>query len=186
MTTDKNFPDEKAATRESEPAEEPPSYSERPVNELPPDFSTQFKNLNLKRTRAKKPTEDQCIAHLKLLEAFYQLRHDVANTDGLFDIFEVTDSSSKDSDAENHIQAREKRWAIYVTRAVDRFEKWFDIIPASLRGRPSCMLTCGEYEWSKDLHETPLQAAPLLGLTSDQLPPIGKSYINYSSRRIHG
>ncbi len=73
------------------------------------------------------PTVDLCIAHLKLLRAFHQLRENVARHNGLFGI---ADESVTINSFENRHKAiakiREKRWAIYVVRAVDRFERWWD------------------------------------------------------------
>lgn len=59
----------------------PPSYT----STLTPDLTAGFSNLNL-RNEDVKPTVDQCIAHLKLLEAFYQLREDIGSHDGLYGI----------------------------------------------------------------------------------------------------
>ena len=60
-----------------EKGERPPSYSQDAV-----DITSHFAKLDLNSTSSK-PTVDQCIAHLKLLEAFHQLREDVATSDGL-------------------------------------------------------------------------------------------------------
>ncbi|KAL1958397.1 hypothetical protein VTO42DRAFT_4498 [Malbranchea cinnamomea] len=72
-------------------------------------------------------TPDECIAHLKLLSAMTDLRDTISRTDGLFS---VHDSQIGPSSADGQQRAkalallREKRWQIYVSRAVDRFTKW--------------------------------------------------------------
>ncbi len=57
----------------------PPSYAVNDENAVP-DITAAFSNLDLKASG--KPAVDQCIAHLKLLEAFHQLREDAATQDG--------------------------------------------------------------------------------------------------------
>ena len=101
----------------------PPSYAENDSNV--PDITAAFSNLNLDASRT--PTADQCIAHLKLLEAFHQLREDIALKDGLFGIsdnFADTKGTAQEK-AELLVKIREKRWAVYVARAAKRFERWW-------------------------------------------------------------
>jgi hypothetical protein len=98
----------------------PPSYAENP-----PDITAAFANLNL-NTATDKPTVDECIAHLKLLEAFSQLREDVGTKNGLYGIRdEFVASMARDRQTEVLAKMREKRWAIYVTKAVSRFEQYW-------------------------------------------------------------
>ncbi len=96
----------------------PPSYNQAAV-----DITSGFAKLDL-NSRPSKPSVDQCIAHLKLLEAFHKLREDIATSDGLFGISdnEATGSSKRE---EVLAKLREKRWAVYVARAADRFERWW-------------------------------------------------------------
>ena len=100
----------------------PPAYSLDP-----PDITAAFANLNLEDT--DKPTPGRCIAHLKLLEAFHQLRCDVATNDGLFGIKDefAPPGLSEQKHAETLLKIREKRWAIYVAKAAGRFEKWWRV-----------------------------------------------------------
>ncbi len=99
----------------------PPSYDQISVG-----LNAGLRNLVLD-SGSSLPTVDLCIAHLKLLTAFHQLREDVATYDGLFGI-EDKSVNSADPETRNTLIAkcREKRWAIYVVRAVDRFERWWD------------------------------------------------------------
>ncbi|KAL9635830.1 MAG: hypothetical protein Q9164_003223, partial [Protoblastenia rupestris] len=92
-----------------------------------PHITAAFSSLNL--TASDFPTPDQCLAHLKLLEAFHQLREDVALRDCLFGIKDsfVPRDASEDKQRETLMKIREKRWAVYVARAVQRFERWWTV-----------------------------------------------------------
>lgn len=123
ITNDDKARMEKNHYAASEPTEQqpPPIYSANP-----PDLAAAFSNLTIGR-ESPTPTPEQCIAHLKLLEAFHQLREDVATTDGLFGIKDslVSAKEPKNNQSEILLRIREKRWAVYVARAASRFEKWW-------------------------------------------------------------
>lgn len=72
-------------------------------------------------------SKEQCIAHLKLLSAFAELRVTVSNTDGLFGIHNSQADKFVDEKSKSIALARirEKRWAIYTSRAVDRYTTWW-------------------------------------------------------------
>jgi len=132
------------------PAQQPPQ-----INEIPPDFSQQLQNLNLDPSPPKFASADLCIAHLKLLEAFHLLRSEIAGTD---DIFGIASHASDDS---NLNQLREKRWQVYVSRAVDRFEKWWDTcIPASKNGQPCEKLTCERLVYDVKVYDVFMEGMP--------------------------
>lgn len=144
----------------------PPTYS---VN--PSDLTAAFSNLTIGHG-SPTPTPDQCIAHLKLLEAFHQLREDVAMTDGLFGIHDslVPVNEPKKHQTDILWRIREKRWAVYVARAVFRFEKWWQnsVEPDAVMIR------------QPDLTNThPLTVPPKPGkswaISREQLPPLGMS-----------
>ncbi|KZF24514.1 hypothetical protein L228DRAFT_245470 [Xylona heveae TC161] len=126
---------------QAEPAEDAaPSYTPPPpgYSQTPPDLHLILDNLNLEDENAAKPTVDECIAHLKLLEAFYKLRETVSHTDGLFGIYDNLAPQAGDEKLRGPALAKiaEKRWSIYVARAADRFERWWDAcVPASISGR---------------------------------------------------
>lgn len=134
--------------------------------------------------QAIKVTPDQCIAHLKLLEAFYQLREDIGNTENLFGISSPVlgektsqnkpQANGQDAHALAEIRVREKRWAVYVARAVDRFAQWWDTcVPATLEGAPCAKLTGADICSKTGIEFTPGFARPIVQLGSkDQLPPI--------------
>ncbi|OAA43412.1 alpha-ketoglutarate-dependent sulfonate dioxygenase [Beauveria brongniartii RCEF 3172] len=92
-------------------------------------------------------TESCCLAHLKLLHAIQAMKEDVGYTDGLWGIWDSlvsdgkgisleapkshpqTKSAEITSDEEKKMmlsKLREKRWAIFLARAVDRYEAWWN------------------------------------------------------------
>ena len=112
----------------------PPGYAQAPPdydaeNRLdPPDVTAGFAKLNLSTGTKDTPQVDQCIAHLKVLESFYRLRQKVGSQDGLFGIDNsiVLDKGLPADNKTGEVLSKlsEKRWAIYVSRAVDRFAAW--------------------------------------------------------------
>ncbi|GIZ48037.1 hypothetical protein CKM354_001111200 [Cercospora kikuchii] len=123
--------------RSSSGSDAPPVYEERetldPDNGLPPpDVTAGFSNLKISSHGDGFPTSEECIAHLKMLECFYRLRQSVASQDGLFGIRDdvITAQNIPMDDKASALLAKlgEKRWAIYVQRAVDRFASWWSAI----------------------------------------------------------
>lgn len=100
-----------------------------------PDIAWAFSNLKIKESTNGLPTPEETLGHLKLLEAFYALKDEVAYTDGAFGLFDCRAPGTEESVAgdqpatikrlEALAQIREKRWALYVARAADRFESWW-------------------------------------------------------------
>ena len=143
----------------------PPAYSANPS-----DLTAAFSNLNISLA-SPVPTPDQCIAHLKLLEAFHQLREDVATTDGLFGINDSLVPANEPEKRHTAIlrRIREKRWAVYVARAAARFEKWWQssVEPGVVMMKQTD-LTTGQH---------PLNGEGKKGgswaIGRDQLPPLG-------------
>ncbi|KAK1569831.1 uncharacterized protein LY79DRAFT_674384 [Colletotrichum navitas] len=102
------------------------------------DIRATFSFLRLGTQRG--PDVDSCLAHLKLLYAIQTLKDEVGYTDGLWDLWDVRagplpgseaeeqSGSSKDSEdraKKTLAMIREKRWAVYLARAVDRYETWW-------------------------------------------------------------
>lgn len=116
-----------------------------------------------------KPTVDQCIAHLKLLECFHELRETVATTDGLYGIKDdyASSAANESSRASLLTKIREKRWSIYVTQAVKRFELWWTncIEPHGYHPQPL-----------KNARNPALWKVRLTPFTKTNLPPIGTSH----------
>lgn len=148
----------------------PPAYSRNDAHLHVPDITAAFSNLDLKPS--SRPTPDLCIAHLKLLEAFHQLREDVAFEDGHFGIKDsFADTAKTDQErAELLAKIREKRWQVYVTKASRRFQHWW----------AACVEPNDEA--SRVLRQSQIQAVfkqspdigEQLGWTKDRLPPLGK------------
>ena len=136
-----------------------------------------FSNLDLAETSTK-PTPSQCLAHLKLLEAFHQLREEVATTDGLYSIRDdfVPSDVTKEQRIDILAKIREKRWAIYVTNASLRFERWWrNCIPRAP------MLVQKNLEDPRFANITTSNTP--LSFTRDNLPPLGKLSVNRDPER---
>jgi len=92
------------------------------------EMSAAFANLNIPENPPEFPTADHCLAHLKLLNAIHALKEDIGYTDGIFGVWdsrvEVYNLESVDRD-KALAKTREKRWALFVARAVERFEEWW-------------------------------------------------------------
>lgn len=114
----------------------PPDYQADDDSVVPPDYTAGFSNLSISDAPSSEiPSVDETIAHLKTLECFSRLRQSIASTDGLFDIdntiiVDIARTSSLASgDGADELLPRlaEKRWAVYVSRAVDRFHAWLSV-----------------------------------------------------------
>lgn len=135
----------------------PPAYSEStntPNNNV--DITAAFSSLSLQDTPKDQPDANTCLAHLKLLFAFQSLKEDVGYTDGLWNLWdsradatgdlgldeapkssppglEHPSTSPKDNEKKVKLsKIREKRWALYVARAVDRYEAWWATFPKTM------------------------------------------------------
>ncbi|KIW06818.1 uncharacterized protein PV09_02498 [Verruconis gallopava] len=170
------------ANLSSQPQDDLPGYSvEPPVNvprELPPDLSERLVNLKLDPLTGNgvNVSPDHCIAHLKFLEALYQLKETVGNTKDLFGILDPIESSEtpatpgNDQNALAEIRVREKRWAVYVARAAHRFEQWWGKCVFATR---ETKLTTKELTTEKGIEKAAYQGEPIKTLQStDRLPPL--------------
>jgi hypothetical protein len=110
--------------------EAPPSYAATDPSNQPVDgptaeeLSAAFSSLRLSDLPPAFPTTDHCLAHLKLLSAFHALKEDVGYTDGLFNLWDAKCELVENRD-EALAKLREKRWVLYIARAVERFEAWW-------------------------------------------------------------
>ncbi|KAG9588127.1 hypothetical protein KCU86_g8343, partial [Aureobasidium melanogenum] len=130
------------------------------------------------------PSPEDGIAHLKLLECFYRLKQKIASTDGLFgissDIVQENDQNTPPKNVHNDQNSMiltllaEKRWQVYVSRAVDRFSKWRYTV------EPDVDYYTFNHAWSfgADLAERvkPEKANPLT-FDATNLPPIVADHI---------
>ncbi|KAF4847989.1 hypothetical protein CGCSCA4_v005236 [Colletotrichum siamense] len=131
---------------------EPPAFEDQPPSfesingskggARPPPTEAEVANLtaafsSLRLGTQRDPDVDSCLAHLKLLFAIQTLKEEVGYTDGLWEIWdtragpkpdsEEAGSSKKSEDYVKDVLAklREKRWAVFLARAVDRYETWW-------------------------------------------------------------
>jgi len=176
------------------PLDQPPQAEPPPLVNAPPvDITAGFANLRL-ASHPKDADVDTCLAHLKLLAAFQNMKEEVGYTDGLWNIWDtradtanfVVDPEAPPADASVTEQLvedpsqrtaedkmavlsrlREKRWAIFVARAVDRYQAWWTSLY-----QPS--LT--EVNMTTP-HEASYEAFPttgdILAWTPAMLPPLG-------------
>ncbi|KAF6797079.1 alpha-ketoglutarate-dependent sulfonate dioxygenase [Colletotrichum musicola] len=120
----------------------PPAYGSettfRPLA-LPSDLSTSFNTLSLNPTST--PTPDTCLSHLRLLTALQRLKNETGYRSGLWAIHDSRAATANPSPAASNSKAaeassgplnedvlvrlREKRWAVYVARAADRYASWW-------------------------------------------------------------
>ncbi|KAM7184757.1 Protein of unknown function (DUF1399) domain containing protein [Rhypophila sp. PSN 637] len=133
----------------------PPVYTAvnqtQPTTDLPTAEETEkvnltaaFDNLNLTGGPVH-PTPETCLAHLKLLFAFQSMKEEIGYTDGLFGLWNSLagppenlkglEEKTPQERAQNKQLAalsriREKRWALFVARAVERYEVWWKSMPA--------------------------------------------------------
>lgn len=160
-------------------AQEPPSKDEVSnvaATERPPSYTSDeelllnFPKLNLSDTKKLPPTvtRDQCVAHLKFLAILADLRDFVSSNDGLFGIFDSQADSFPHALNEARTRIREKRWAVYTARAVERYRKWwFTCLPMS---RPHVTLS----DLVNPRYEVILDCETLVLWSEENLPPLGK------------
>ncbi|KAI1927265.1 hypothetical protein LOZ65_002392 [Ophidiomyces ophidiicola] len=178
----KNPPRENTNSSDGQHSSALPPYSEPPAADangkqhLGPGVRTL--NLDLPTDQSSKQsaeiTLDECIAHLKLLAAFADLRDTISQSDGLFGLEDanfVDPNTPKDQRDALIALVREKRWAIYVARAVSRFEAWFlDVLqegPGSCQGR----ITIRDIEENSGWEHFP-SWSKRISWTADSLPPL--------------
>ncbi|KAH7371691.1 hypothetical protein BKA66DRAFT_590700 [Pyrenochaeta sp. MPI-SDFR-AT-0127] len=143
----------------SRPSSIQSSTSSMTKGDFPGRCLPSIKELDFDPSPLELPTSAECITHLKLLHAFAQLRHNVGNHDGLYGIStgkagderhqdqqngqqpggvhkagtaeDHTSESKSNPDAALAERIRDKRWTIFVHKAVDRFEAWWNSLPAT-------------------------------------------------------
>lgn len=118
---------------------------------------------------ARRPTVDACLSHLKLLRAFEVLKQKVGYTDGLWNIWDSRAKGSIDVLA----KLREKRWAIYIARAVDRYEAWWKSFVPSMLIEKDMLQGMGVGDGGK--YQKFPSAHDGMNLIMNILPPPGKS-----------
>lgn len=158
------------------------------VNEAPPgytaadgpaetDLAAAFANLNVSQSDIPAfPNEDLCLAHLKLLKTFHNLKEDVGYADGLFGLWDarcelpVVENRDKAS-----VAMREKRWSLYIARAVERFEDWW--LKVLCEQEYATRLQQKDMTMPSDFIDFPKKGVAKAWSTS-MLPPIGVFYVS--------
>ncbi|KAI1431765.1 hypothetical protein GGR50DRAFT_677727 [Xylaria sp. CBS 124048] len=176
-------PKEVDMTEKSEPDSPPPSYRAAIGDSLSPadinQLNSAFSSLKLP-VIASRVTADTCLAHLKLLFAFQNLKEVIGYTDGLWNIYDSRVFPNRDSAAalgtrgefdddtkKSLSQLREKRWALYIARATDRYETWWECFPKDPLTEGDMTESTAKYTKFVDprAHTSPY-------CTSDFMPPL--------------
>ncbi|KAL2195576.1 hypothetical protein P885DRAFT_40172 [Corynascus similis CBS 632.67] len=163
------------------------------------NMTAAFDNLNLSNLPVD-PDVDTCLAHLKLLFAFQWMKEDVGFTDGLWELWDSNAGhieewmrrpekgpigerqTTGDGEAERKVamggktlrylsNIREKRWSLFVARAVDRYQIWWQYLMEFLPGEPLKeynMDSPGSLQYSG----FPCQSDSVLHWREDMLPPL--------------
>jgi hypothetical protein len=179
----------------------PPAYNETDATAADAANPTAaFENLKL-HLLPSNPDVDTCLAHLKLLFAIQWMKEDVGFADGLWGLWDARagpidpilkgrpekekqekndnerEPSLEDKLREKNLKAlsqiREKRWALFVARAVDRYETWWKSLMAASGSRQLS-------ESDMEIRGFPMfEGFPTdhweahMGWDEDMLPPLG-------------
>lgn len=139
-------------------------------------------NSNQDHDASETVTPTECIAHLKFLAALAHLQNSVRTTDGLFKINRPKKHNDLLEDETIKSRIEEKRWQVYVSRAVDRFTQWWLSLPTYKQ--PPTVMSLKRFE----MDPLTLKEDARIVLTKDDLPPLGKTTtvaLNHISYRIH-
>lgn len=166
-------------------ADTPPAYGVIDASHLDGSttgqFHADFSSLDLDKSQSVSfPTTDLCLAYLKLLCAFEALKSKVGYSDGLWGIWDSRGTNSPDTafNAEHRaglaFKQREKRWAIYVARAVDRYEAWWKSFAPEMLAEAD-ILVKGAHNATK--HEGFTNSDDAIEWSEEMIPPIGECFI---------
>ncbi|KAI2688966.1 hypothetical protein LCP963914a_2055 [Penicillium roqueforti] len=165
VSTDKVSKEAPQQSEVKSSSEQPPSYSANQVEQQPPLELPQL-DLSSHPSSSTTVTRDQCVAHLKFLAVLADLRDTISSDDGIFGIHDAEAEKFPNSLNEARARLREKRWAVYAARAVDRYTKWWSIgLP---RSRP--MATINDLECID--YERILNCDTIVAWSTENLPPI--------------
>lgn len=135
-------------------------------------------------------SEDACLAHLKLLHAIQSMKEEVGYTDGLWNLWDdrgkwalddlradadwptirmLEKTSAKTVTNAGHSRIREKRWALFVARAVDRYETWWKLLGENIMLTEEDMADPDSYKFTK------FPISRRLIWEERILPPLGKN-----------
>ena len=165
--TSKTKESDTSGNRLFEGNEIPPSY-EITTQTATEELNSALVSLQLSEYPSALPTPDECLAHLRLLSAFHALKEDVGYTDGIFGLWDARCEKVGEKDREKTLASmREKRWALYVARAVDRFQDWWTTVLCDNKSRLEWKAMLAEFSRFTEV-KYPLK------WKKEMLPPLGK------------
>ncbi|KAK4154673.1 hypothetical protein C8A00DRAFT_14193, partial [Chaetomidium leptoderma] len=161
------------------------------------NLTAAFENLEIQNIPTD-PGVDTCLAHLKLLAAIQWMKEDVGFTDGLWGLWDARagpidpllqrrpekpkekEKAGLEPSIEQRLQnknletlsrIREKRWALFVARAVDRYEAWWK---AMVRGHGGPPLSERDMDIGHSVRyaDFPTGIHELLFASEEELPPL--------------
>lgn len=158
------------------------------------NLSAAFSNLDIAAdSSSAEPTTALCLAHLKFLHTLQALKDDIGYTDGIFGLWDSRAVTGLDAIFANEklpaekqkeekplidtekaklalSRVREKRWALYVARAVDRYAAWW-------KTQPIWMLDSAEMTKHVSGRFEGFPNGSGLQWNADMLPPIGQFFL---------
>ncbi|EED20429.1 conserved hypothetical protein [Talaromyces stipitatus ATCC 10500] len=146
--------------------EAPPSYTEQELPVEDEQFIIEIPPLTFPDPGLV-VEKDRCILHLKLLAALADLRETISTIDGLFGIHDSQADKFGDETSKTKalIRIREKRWAVYTARAVDRYADWWkNCVPVSETSPTVSMMRSSGY--------VALTSSTPISWTAKNLPPL--------------
>ena len=171
----------------------PPSYTASAALPGPSieEINAGFANLSIDDHPKSFPDTNLALAHLKLLEAFFILKQDIGYADGAFDLWDSRAPGTVESVANDEVarntrnealsKIREKRWALYVARAVHRFETWWTKALCTYEDsqmlRQSDMTTKEFQDWTS--------AGKVQRWTPAMLPPLGTLVVWFPNNMLY-
>ncbi|KAK9234068.1 hypothetical protein V1525DRAFT_414242 [Lipomyces kononenkoae] len=159
--------------KEQDSSDDSEDLAKTTKQEAPPSYNlgdpgTSLTKLNLDQPAAHQPPSvDQCVAHLKLLTAFANLREDISTSESLFGLSDSLAEKLTDEDKKDVLpKIREKRWQVYVSRAVDRFGVWWEkCLPSSRMLQQQDLTWDGHFDSITD-------SGRVINWSPDRFPPL--------------
>lgn len=161
-----------ANTKEAPPSYAPIDPASNNAGPSEEELTAAFSSLTISDVPRDFPDPDTCLAHLKLLSTFHDLKDDIGYTDGLFNLWDARCEMVENRD-ETLAKMREKRWALYIARAVERFENWW--LQVLVNMEPSKRLESKEMVVMNPAFVGFVRRGTPQQWTTAMLPPIGKT-----------
>ena len=148
----------------------------RPPMAAPP--TSHLVKLPASISTALLPPTERCHTHLKLLGSFHKLYVQISSSNGLFgysDDLADEKGNNEETPIDWQSKRREKRWEVYVTRAVARFTSWWLSLPKTGYGAPVNVLSMnnGRERVAAAGMEGRLDGGLVINV--DTMPPLGAS-----------